>query len=172
MTERPCSACGRGTIRPTTGPGRRVGFKQIPSVELPQKFSVPTCTVCGVPSLDKKTLRKMDRALEVAYRERLADEMIVALRLLEQNEISQREVENILGLSPGYLSKLKHRKEHPSSPLVAVTMLLAALPSRLRELRSYWTKGFGSVPHAVPPPVASVAASSGVAPPTAATMVV
>lgn len=161
MTERPCSACGRGTIVPARGPGRIVGFKQIPGIEIPADFPIPTCTQCGVPSLDKNTLRKMDRALDGAYRERLAEELIAALQLLEEHEISQRELENALGLSPGYLSKLKHRKEVPSAALVAVLMLLAARPSRIKELRNYWTRGFENVPHVVPSPNAAVSMSGG-----------
>lgn len=146
MTERLCPACGSGVIRPMVASGRAMGFKQVPGVELPADFPVPTCTVCGVQALDKKLLRKMDRALDAAYRDWLAGTAVDTLQTLDSARVHQRELEIVLGLSPGYISKLKHRKETPSSPLVALLMLIAAAPSRLGELRTYWARGFRSTP--------------------------
>lgn len=79
-----------------------------------------------------------------------------------QHAISQRDLERLLGLSAGYLSKLKSGKR-TSGPLAAVLLLLAFDPDRLGELkrllRMEWLPG-------VRPRVVTVEAMEGMVPPT------
>lgn len=65
--------------------------------------------------------------------------------------ISQRRLEALLDLSPGYLSRLRHSEQAaqrgksgvatPSATLVCTLVLLAADPQvRLQELRQFWAR--------------------------------
>jgi hypothetical protein len=65
-----------------------------------------------------------------------------AIGVLCPQYISQRELERLLWLSQGYLSRLfvTHGPAVPSAALVALLALLAAEPSRLDELRKFWEK--------------------------------
>ena len=45
-----------------------------------------------------------------------------------------------MGLSPGYLSKVKHGKEAPSTQLVALLALLATRPQRMAEIQRVWER--------------------------------
>lgn len=63
-----------------------------------------------------------------------------ALRSLCPKQLSQRELERMLGLSQGYLCRLRATKGDavPSASLVSLLALLAQEPSRIDELREYW----------------------------------
>lgn len=51
----------------------------------------------------------------------------------------QQELEQLLGLSHGYLSKLRNGKKEPSPALVGELMMLAEEPrKRVVELRRHW----------------------------------
>jgi transcriptional regulator with XRE-family HTH domain len=50
----------------------------------------------------------------------------------------QRTVEKRLGLSAGYLSKLRQPERAPSAALVGALMVLAAHPEQVDELASLW----------------------------------
>ena len=53
--------------------------------------------------------------------------------------ISQRQLELVLGLSQGYLSRLLSGRGKPSTPLVLLLGLLSLSPERnLREVRRFW----------------------------------
>ena len=53
--------------------------------------------------------------------------------------ISQRQLELLLGLAQGYLSRLLAQAGNPSSPLVLLLALIAKDPqARLDEVQSYW----------------------------------
>ncbi|MGB8933413.1 MAG: hypothetical protein WCC48_19375 [Anaeromyxobacteraceae bacterium] len=54
---------------------------------------------------------------------------------------NQRDLERDLGLSAGYISKVKHGKETPSASLVALLTLLAARPARLEQVTHVWETG-------------------------------
>lgn len=60
--------------------------------------------------------------------------------------ISQRQLEKILGLSMGYLSKVK-AKGNPSTELVTHLRLIANDPKRrLDEVRAFWDEREGNKP--------------------------
>lgn len=84
------------------------------------------------------------RTIPTAQRMRLAG---IAIRKLEVF-VSQRRLERLLGLSQGYLCRLKAGKQTPSMPIVALLVLLAASPEkRLQRLSALWERA-----HQDPPP--------------------
>lgn len=126
-----CPACG-GTVElragePSTRAYRSIERLMVPSVEL------PICSNCGEEWLDKDATKRLDEALEGAYAEALQERAEWALGRL-QHAIPQRELERLLGLSVGYLSKLKAGKK-TSGSLTAALLLLANDTSRIEELR-------------------------------------
>lgn len=135
-----CAECGKRSVESVAVAGRRVPFKNFPALELPDEIAIPTCTACGTEWIDRKSAERLDAALaEVAGEAltRLAREAIEALGATT----NQRDLEVRLGVSPGYLSKVKHGRETPSAPLVASLALLAVSPRRMQELEHVWTSG-------------------------------
>jgi transcriptional regulator with XRE-family HTH domain len=53
-------------------------------------------------------------------------------------KISGRQLEKLLRISQGYLSRVKSGKGTPSEPLFALLALLAADPNRVGELERLW----------------------------------
>ena len=54
--------------------------------------------------------------------------------------ISQRELERLLGLSQGYLSRIYHGHQEPSAQLVVLLALLAQDPGLLDWTARYWAE--------------------------------
>lgn len=55
--------------------------------------------------------------------------------------ISQAQLERLLGLSAGWLSKLNQKKHAPSAALVTQLHLIALDPKkRLDEIRAFWAQ--------------------------------
>lgn len=128
-----CPQCGEGIIRPRTAAGRRSPFRNIPDVEIPESVAIPTCTVCNEEWYDARTTEVLQEALQSAYQEALVSKAVSAVETLKRH-CTQQELERRLGLSAGYLSKIKGGKD-VSSPLVCLLLLLAHDPGRLTELR-------------------------------------
>jgi transcriptional regulator with XRE-family HTH domain len=85
--------------------------------------------VCGESLLDDDTSKALDAVLEPAYRrlraERLQQELGLALSALK---ITQGDLERLLGLSPGYVSKLLKGKRVAETALYRFVHLLNANP--------------------------------------------
>lgn len=133
----PCPQCNRGDIERRPGPHRRMAYRHISDLELPPTLELPTCSACGELWLDAKTTRRVQEALEAEYRRQLTLKAERALDTL-QPHLPQRELERLLGVSAGWLSKVKNGRE-PSAPMTAVLMLLAEQPERVEELRRLWS---------------------------------
>lgn len=126
-----CPLCGGSVEMRRSEPGTRAYRNMerlpVPSVEL------PVCSQCGEEWLDKEATERLHDALEGAYAKALHKRAEWALDLL-QKAIPQRELERLLGLSVGYLSKLRAGKK-TSASLTAALLLLAKDTSRIQELR-------------------------------------
>jgi len=132
-----CAQCGRGQVKPLAKPGRRAAFKNIPDLEIPATLELPTCEACGAEWLDEESTRALDAALAEAYRRELSKKANAALRRLKAAKLRQWDLEPLLGLSAGYLSKIKTGKD-VSPTLTAALMMLAEVPGRVDELRNAW----------------------------------
>lgn len=135
---RRCHECGIGTVRQVAKKGRVARFKNMPSLEIPATIKIPTCDKCGAEWLDAKTSARIDSALEEVYRAELQKRVGQAMDAITAH-VSQRKLEALLGLSQGYLSKLKSGEREPSAELVGNLALIAKDPTkRLRELERFW----------------------------------
>lgn len=129
-----CKKCKKGRYRPvqTQVVGR---FRCEPALELPPG-SVQRCNRCG----DSTDLIVTD-ALLAAYRSALRSR---AQLLLRQLPVSMRSLERQLGLSQGYLCRLKSGHGNPSEQLISVLVLLTDKPQdRLGQLRRFWASNCG-----------------------------
>lgn len=135
--ERRCRECG-GQIRAVARAGRRAAFRHVPALPVPSDLPIPTCRRCGREYLDARTARLLDNGLEVSYRKLLRGKFERALKAVAR-EATQARLEQLLGLSQGYLSKVKSGERDPSPELVGELHVLARDPRRrLQELERCW----------------------------------
>src|SRR5580658_6528834 len=135
---RRCRECGIGKVRPLAKAGRAVRYKTFPQIEIPADIEIPTCDHCGTEWTNDSIGEQIDQALERIYRQALHDRAVRAIRLLTRH-FTQHRLEDLLGLSPGYLSKVHAGDRDPSAELVAHLALLARDPERrVQELEEYW----------------------------------
>jgi len=141
-----CPACGKGRVVPRGGKGRSFPYKQVPALEIADDFEIPTCDACGEMFIGAALAKKLDAHLERRYARLLAAAVKSAIKKIAEHA-RQRELEQLLGLSHGYLSKLRNGKKEPSPALVGELMMLAENPrKRIVELRRHWAAaGSGSV---------------------------
>lgn len=134
-----CPSCNKGEVKDVARVGRRMHFRNIPDLEVPAEVAIPTCLNpdCGEEWMDRAVSARVDEAMKEAYQVALTAKAEAAISKLKK-KAPQRDLEKLLGLSAGYLSKLKQGKE-TTAPLVATLMLLAANPSRVDELRALWS---------------------------------
>lgn len=136
--KRLCAVCGKREVEPRATSGRTSPYKNFVALPLPSDLLIPTCGHCGAEWIGAKDAERIDAALEkeaAATLSRLAREAIAAIgETANQGTLEQR-----LGLSAGYLSKVKRGHEVPSPWLVSALALLAVRPNRLNELANVWT---------------------------------
>jgi hypothetical protein len=125
----PCYFCGEGTIAPRNLRGSVLQYRDEREIPVEADVFVPTCDACGESLLNDETSKALDAVLEPAYRrlrgERLRHELSRALSTLE---ITQADLERLLGLSPGYVSKLLKGKRVAETSLYRFVHLLNANP--------------------------------------------
>jgi hypothetical protein len=113
-------------------------------LEVPKDLPIPTCDNCGAEWLDDKTARELDEALDLAYRAELRSRAVEAIEAITKH-VSQRKLESVLGLSQGYLSKLRSGNRDPSAELVSQLALISRDPKkRVKELVLYWEEDRGA----------------------------
>jgi len=137
---RRCRECGEGLIRPLAKKGRRMPFRNMAALAVPSTLAIPTCDHCGNEWIDPKTAKALDEALQDAYADELHQRLDTAVeRILTIARIPQRRLEQLLGLSVGYLSRLRGRRGDASAQVVSALALLAQDPKRrLKELDELW----------------------------------
>ena len=132
-----CAECGNGRVRPLAKAGRQTHHKTM-MLEIPAELEIPTCDTCSAEWFDDTAARKVDEVLDGIYRHELRERVRAAIDTLTEH-VSQRKMERMLGLSHGYLSKLRNGTCDPSPELVGNLALLARDPQkRIRELGEYW----------------------------------
>ena len=142
--ERRCRECGEGTVRLVAKPGRRATYKFL-ELHVPETLEVPTCDRCGTEWHNDETAEAFDAAMEQAFRAELLAIAQRALEKLEQAAVRQSDVERAIGLSAGYLSKIKRGERTPEAMLVTQLAMIAMDPkARLSEARNVWSSKLAS----------------------------
>ncbi len=126
---------------PTARAGRTARYRSLAGLPVPDDFEIPTCEQCGSEWVDGATAEAMDTVLERVYRQQLQSSVAADLQRLNEH-VTQRRLEESLGLSQGYLSKVRSGASRPSAVLARCLRLLAADPEhRLREMAEPLTLG-------------------------------
>lgn len=127
FAERRCVTCGKGTIAIRDAKGQTLPHRDAPAVTLARSCLVPMCDHCGEMLLDIAAVERLDDALETAYRaQRLGtlqgdlNEILVTFRM------QQQELEQLLGVSAGYVSKVIAGKKEASPLLVRLAHMIRA----------------------------------------------
>jgi hypothetical protein len=131
-----CPCCARKAVRLTVGPGRTRRYRNV-VLTLPADLLVPTCGRCKHLILTFESVPALEACLEATYRADLCQRAAAEIVRLGKSH-SQRQVEGVIDLSQGYLSRLRAGDGVPSAALVSLLALLAAEPARLDELKRYW----------------------------------
>jgi hypothetical protein len=125
-----------GEVRPVKVAGRLYRHYTM-LLELPEDIAVPTCARCGSEYVDRELGARIDKALAARYRDAPIGKAQNALESLS-TEVRQNRLEALVGVSHGYLSKLRNGDKEPSPHMVALLKLLANDPHRIVELEDAW----------------------------------
>lgn len=139
MTQYPskCPVCGTRAVRERTGRGRTTPYRMIPSLDLPPTLPIPTCGRCQSLFLARMEPEFVAEQLRQTFQQSLRVRVKTALCSLKQF-VSWRQLEVKLGLSQGYLSKLRLSSANPSPELTVLLALLAMDPTLLSEIDLFW----------------------------------
>ena len=133
-----CSKCQSKAVRSYARPGRTIRYRNIAAMPIPDSFPIPTCSRCHAEFFDARTSEALAPLLHEQYLEQLRQCAKQAIDTLMMH-ISQRRLELLIGLSQGYLSRLRIGAGNPSAELVSHLAMLAHDPkTRLAELERYW----------------------------------
>ena len=130
-----CPCCGYASVHPVARPGRVVRYRNA-ALTLPAELCLPACRRCKYEPLGLDAVPA--ELLESLYRADLRQRVAIAVARVQRN-LPQRRTELLLGLSQGYLSRLRAGDGVPGAPLVSLLALLAAHPQLIAELEAYWT---------------------------------
>ncbi|MBL8635178.1 MAG: helix-turn-helix transcriptional regulator [Myxococcales bacterium] len=126
-------------MKPRTGPGRTTQYRNMPAMAIPDDVAIPTCGRCKSEFIDEHTSEAIAPRLQQAYLESLRTRARIAIDLLSKH-ISQRRLEQLLGLSQGYLSRMRAGTGNPSPELVSHLGTLCQDPAtRLADLERFWS---------------------------------
>ncbi|MBP8196407.1 MAG: helix-turn-helix transcriptional regulator [Deltaproteobacteria bacterium] len=135
---RRCIRCGAKAVKPRTGLGRTTRFRTMPTMPIPEDVAIPACGRCQSEYLDEATSSSLAVRLQEVYLQSLRTRARIAIDILSHH-ISQRRLEQLLGLSQGYLSRLRAGASNPSPELIGhLGILCQDPPARLEELERFW----------------------------------
>ena len=133
-----CCRCGARAVFKSKGVGRTIPYRSLPALALPCDLVILKCRRCKSLFVEQSESPELRRRLQMLYVKSLQRRIRTALDVLSQR-ISQRQLQLLLGLSQGYLSRLKAGAGNPSSELVCLLALLSLDPAKhLATLRQFW----------------------------------
>lgn len=133
-----CCRCGASAVVKSTGIDRTIPYRTLPALPLPSDLVIACCKRCKSLFPEQSAPDELRLRLQALYMESLQSRIRTALAVLKQS-ISQRRLELLLGVSQGYLSRLKAGAGNPSSELVLLLALLSLDPARhLATLQQFW----------------------------------
>ncbi len=120
--------CG-GEIRPTNIRGERWPYRDAVDLLIDEDLFMPVCAACGEMMLDEGDSKRLDEVLQRAYEEhrhKATEQLIVCIT--RDFNITQGEIEQILGMSTGYISKVKRREKMLSAQAFRTLFMLSEEP--------------------------------------------
>ncbi len=143
MTKFRCVQCREGMVRATTGPGRTTWIGNLRELPIPDDIATPVCDSCGAEYIGDEAVLVTEAARPL-YEARLRELAAEAVDVLLRAGTRSGDLERLLGLSQGYLSRVRSGKA-PSEGLALLLMLLAEKPrAHLAEARRLWARANGA----------------------------
>ena len=137
-----CPKCGAKAVKPRNRTGRTMRYRNIAALPIPADFPLPTCGRCAAEFLSPPTCEHLQALLFASYQAALRT-AAATLVTTATARVSQRKLEDLLGVSQGYLSGIKSGSRQPSSAFVAL-LYLVTQPGAVAELERYFSfLGFG-----------------------------
>lgn len=127
-----CAECGHQVTRARPRPDVLWDMGDGVRLPLPGELLIPSCDHCDESYIDTALGKAIDAALEPAFvsaRARSASKAID--RVIESTGISQRALEDVCGVSAGYLSKVRHGERNVSVTLLRLLEAFAACPAEV-----------------------------------------
>lgn len=135
----PCVRCGARRVTVREGPGRTYTYRVFPALAVPENVGIPTCGRCFAQYIDERTAAILEPALATEYRKELSRRGKKAIADLSLS-ISQADLERLIDISQGYMSRIYGGHGTPSPQLVALLALLAHDPTLLEWVSHYWAE--------------------------------
>ena len=135
----PCIKCGARRVTLRARPGRTCRYRVFPALVVPPDVGIPSCGRCSAEYIDEPTAATLEPILAAEYRSELSRRVQQALSALSPR-IGQAQLERLMDISQGYLSRLHGGHGTPSPQLVVLLALLAQNPTLLEWVSRYWTE--------------------------------
>ena len=129
-----CHNCHKGIVTLLARPGRTAPYKSIPNLPVPADLEIQTCNHCGEEWMTPEDAKRIDAAMDTVYRQ----ELLRRLRAVLPDPKEASRIERDLGLSRGYLSRLRKTTKPPTESLLAILALFRQYPSTLRQVEAFW----------------------------------
>lgn len=134
-----CPHCGAAAIMLKSGTGRNFPYRNLAGVPISDTLLLPTCPRCDQLSLDAEARAALAPVLAAQYRQILRERARRAIKTLVAH-ISQSKLEKLLGLSHGYLCRVRAGKGTPSFALEVLLTVMAADPAvHLSQISAQWS---------------------------------
>ena len=134
-----CASCGKGVFRSIDVKGRTFAFRDERALELTQSIVLPVCTVCDEIRESESNAAALDALLEQTYHARHAAIANNLLRRLLDLGWRQSEIEQAMGLSTGYLSKVLRGEKSLATSTLRLLIHLALHPrGTLQDLAQFF----------------------------------
>lgn len=115
-------------------PGRTTRYKAIRNLPVPDDLIMQTCNHCGERWFSPGDAKRIDAAMEIVYRRELVRRVQAVLPAAEDADRIERD----LGLSRGYISRLRKGTKVPSEALLAILALIHKQPAMLQQVEAIW----------------------------------
>jgi hypothetical protein len=127
---KPCYACDTGTLHQTNLKGRAFDYRDEVGLEFDEDLHAPVCDVCGEVYLKGELTQRFSDVLD---RLRSARKSASAAHFAERAErefpdVSRTQWEEMLGLSPGYISRVATGARVPQTVLAMFLECFAREP--------------------------------------------
>ncbi len=137
-----CIQCREGMVGPRTGPGRTTWMGNLRELPIPDHIATLACDSCGAQYIGGEAA-SVAEAVRPAYEARLRELAARAADALVRAGTRSGDLERLLGLSQGYLARVRSGKA-PSEALTLLLILLAEKPRvRLAEAGRLWARASG-----------------------------
>lgn len=113
---RPCGACGEGVFIRTDVKGHLFAYREELDLEMPESLLMYVCNVCGEMRESAANSQALDEALGRTYAARHRAAATEAVARLTTAGWRQVEIEQVMALSTGYLSKALRGEKALSGP--------------------------------------------------------